>query len=210
MLPGGAPLRTETRRRHHQAEADDALGVEARIDRPQAVEALRRQPGADQEHDRESDLGDHQAGAQAEAAAAAIRAALLERVDDVEARRLHGGQEPEEGPRDHAQDRARGTNRISASFTGTSEITYLDRSIPCSFIELALASNVGVLRMTDVGGPARPRGPVGRAGEPNAQRSMPGRVGGTHNPQPTTDNRAGGGTTKPRRAEAARSLPQRP
>lgn len=43
-----------------EAVSEHALGPKAGLDLEQLAEALDREPGADQEHQGESDLGDHQ------------------------------------------------------------------------------------------------------------------------------------------------------
>ena len=99
---------------HRQAELahvdpghDDALAAEARIEGEEVLQAAREEERADEEHERERDLADHERAPQADALAAGGLAAAADLEDAVgaDARRLQGRHEAEE----HARgDRERG------------------------------------------------------------------------------------------------------
>src|SRR6185295_15823154 len=73
-------------------------GAETGLHALELPEAPDEEPGTDQEHDRESDLGEDQEGARQPAAAipGLALAAVAERGLEVRARRVEGGQQPEE------------------------------------------------------------------------------------------------------------------
>ena len=80
---------------------DDAVAVEARIDVDEILQAAREQERADEQHERERDLGDDERAPDADALAAGRQAAAADLEDAVRAdpRRLQRGRKAE----DHAR-----------------------------------------------------------------------------------------------------------
>ena len=88
------------RRRQRDAEREQAVGLETDRHARQAREALEQQAGADEQHQRQRDLGDHERVARSAPRRRRAAAAALQRVD----RRLAGG----ERRGDQAEDEAGG------------------------------------------------------------------------------------------------------
>ena len=77
--------------RQRDLGGEHALRLEAGVDALQPREAGQQQPGGDQQHQRQRDFNDQQAGTKMTARSDGSWARCFQRFEDVDARGLHRG-----------------------------------------------------------------------------------------------------------------------
>ena len=108
LVKGDEPLAVVACRRQRELCGEDTAWFESRLDLLQPGEAREQQPDGDQQHERERDFGDEQAGSQTAAGSDRSASRFLQRFLHVHTRRLPRGQQADRqsGDERHGQREA--------------------------------------------------------------------------------------------------------